>query len=82
MFSAIYIDTNHIIDHVFWKHVGLLFDRLDARQLVGRFYLEPVQLLHIGCQQLDQIAPLLDELARLTTGCRHNESFNRIQALP
>lgn len=81
MFSAIYIDTDYIIDHVFWKHVGLLSDRLDAQELVGRLYLEPVQLLHIGVERLDQIAPLLDELARLTAGCRYAERFNRIQAL-
>ncbi|MCH3973643.1 helix-turn-helix transcriptional regulator [Bifidobacterium tibiigranuli] len=80
-FSAIYIDIDYIIDHVFWKHVGLLSDRFDAQELIGRLYLEPVQLLHLGIQRLAQIAPLLDELASLTKGCRYAEKFNRIQAL-
>lgn len=79
--TIIYIDTDYLIDQVFWQHSSLLSDRLDARELAGKLYLEPVQLLHIGGQQLDQIAPLLDELTCLTTRCLYAKWFHRIQAL-
>lgn len=79
--TIICIDTDYLIDQVFWQHVGLLSDRLDAKELAGRLYVEPVQLLHLGGQRLDQIAPWLDELTRLTSGCHCAKRFNRIQAL-
>jgi AraC-like DNA-binding protein len=79
--TVICIDTDYIIDHMFWKHVSVLSDRLDAQELVARLYLDPVQFPHIGVQILDAIAPLLDELACLTAECRGGRSFNRIQAL-
>jgi AraC-like DNA-binding protein len=79
--TTIYIDPDYLIDQVFWKNVGLLSDRLDARELASRLYLDPVQILHIGVQQLGRIAPWLDELATLTAECRYSLQFNRIQAL-
>lgn len=79
--SIVCIDTDYLIDQVFWQHVGLLSDRLDARELAGKLYLESVQLLHIGGQQLDQVGPLLDELTCLTAICHYAKRFNRIQAL-
>jgi AraC-like DNA-binding protein len=79
--SIICIDADYLVDQVFWKHAGLLSDRLDARELVGRLYLEPIQLLRIGAQQLDRIAPWLDELICLTAQCSYFKRFNRIQAL-
>jgi AraC-like DNA-binding protein len=66
---------------VFWQHVSLLSDRLDARELVGKLYLEPIQLLHLGVELLDQIEPWLDELVRLTTRGDGAKRFNRIQAM-
>lgn len=78
--STICIDTDYLIDQVFWQHSHLLSDRFDARELAGELYLESVQLLHLG-GQLDQIAPWLDELACLTTTYRYAKRFNRIQAL-
>lgn len=79
--SIVYIDTDYLIDQVFWQHSGLLSDRLDARELAGRLYLEPVQLLHIGEQRLVRIAPWLDELGALTATADYPRRFNRIQAL-
>lgn len=79
--SIICIDTDYLIDQVFWQHVGLLSDRLDARELAGKLYLESVQHLQIDGQQLDQIGPLLDELTCLTAICHYANRFNRIQAL-
>lgn len=79
--TIIYIDTDYLIDQVFWKHSAFLSDRFDARALAAKLYVEPVQLLHIGIQRLNQIVPWLDELARLTSECHSVKRFNRIQAL-
>jgi AraC family transcriptional regulator len=79
--STILIDTDYMIDHLFWKHAGLLSDRLEAKDLVTRLYLEPVQVLRFGVQRLEVIEPWLDELACLSARCRYVKRFNRIQAL-
>jgi AraC-like DNA-binding protein len=79
--SVILIDTDYMIDHLFWKHAGLLSDRLDARELVAKLYLEPVQVFHFGVRRLGEIEPWLDELARLSDRCHYAKRFNRIQAL-
>lgn len=79
--TVVCIDTDYLIDQVFWTHVGLLSDRLDARELMGKLYLEPVQLLHIGVKKLDRIAPWLDQLVQLTGTGDYSARFNRIQAL-
>jgi AraC-like DNA-binding protein len=79
--TVICLDTDYLIDQVFWKHVGLLSDRLDARELMGKLYLEPVQILHIGMETLDQIVPWLDQLVQLTNHGDYTKDFNRIQVL-
>lgn len=79
--TVICIDTDYLIDQVFWQHVGILSDRFDARELAGKLYLEPVQFLHIGVQILHAISPLLDELVCLVAECDYTKRFNRIQAL-
>jgi hypothetical protein len=79
--TFISIDTDYLIDQVFWTHVGLLSDRLDARELMGKLYVEPIQLLHFGVEKLDQIAPWLDQLVQLTSTGDYAARFNRIQAL-
>ena len=79
--TLVRIDTDYLIGQVFWEHVGLLSDRLDARELAGKLYLEPVQLLRIGIEQLDRIAPWLDELVCLTGTGHSIKRFNRVQAM-
>ncbi len=79
--STILIDTDYMIDHMFWKHAGLLSDRLEAKDLIAKLYLEPAQVLRLGVQRLEVIEPWLDELARLSARCRYANRFNRIQAL-
>jgi AraC-like DNA-binding protein len=79
--TLVRIDTDYLIDQVFWEHVGLLSDRLDARELAGKLYLEPDQLLRIGIEQLDRIAPWLDELVCLTGTGHSVKRFNRVQAM-
>lgn len=80
--TTVYIDTDYIIDQIFWKHVEMLSDRLDARELAKKLYVEPAQVLHLGERRAHAIAPWLDELVRLTTDERsYRKRFSRIQAL-
>lgn len=79
--TIIYIDTDYLIDQVFWQHAGLLSDRLGARELAARLYLGPIQFLHIGGPVLARITPWLNRLVRLTDTGDYATNFNRIQAL-
>jgi AraC-like DNA-binding protein len=79
--TVVHIDTDYLIDQVFWKLAGSLSDRLDARELVGKLYLEPIQLLHLGVEKLNRIAPWLDRLVQLTSTGDYAARFNRIQSL-
>src|SRR5690625_3593561 len=36
--TVVYADTDYVIDQVFWQHVGLLRDRLDARDFAETLY--------------------------------------------
>ncbi len=79
--TIIYIDTDYLIDQVFWQHVGILCDRLDARELANAMYVEPAQVLRLGEQRAGMIMPWLDELVQLTVDGHQYRKFNRIQAL-
>lgn len=79
--TMICTDIDYLVDQVFWQHAGLLSDRLDARKLFEKLYVEPVQILHIGEDYTHAIAPWLDELVRLTTKGDYVKRFHRIQAL-
>ncbi|MFT3862372.1 helix-turn-helix transcriptional regulator [Micropruina sp.] len=79
--TTVYMDTDYLIDQVFWQHVGMLCDRLDARDLAKRMYLEPTQVLCLGEGRVGMIMPWLDELVRLSVEGEYMRRFNRIQAL-
>lgn len=79
--TTVYMDTDYLIDQVFWQHVGLLRDRLDARDLAARMYLEPAQILRLGEERAGMLMPWLDELVHLSVEGEYMRRFNRIQAL-
>ena len=79
--TTVYMDTDYLIDQVFWQHVGLLCDRLDARDLAERMYLEPAQILRLGEECAATLMPWLDELVHLSVEGEYMRRFNRIQAL-
>lgn len=79
--TTVYMDTDYLIDQVFWQHLGLLCDRLDARDLAERMYLEPAQILRLGEERAGMLMPWLDELVRLSVEDEYMRRFNRIQAL-
>ncbi len=79
--TTIYADTDYVIDQVFWQHVGILHDRLDAQDFAATIYTEPAQILHLGEDRTGLLMPWLDELVALSIEARPVENFYRMQAL-
>lgn len=79
--TTVYLDTDYVIDQVFWQHSGILQDRLDAQNLVETMYVEPAQILHLGEERAGMLTPWLDELVRLSVDANHLSRFYRLQAL-
>ena len=79
--TTIYADTDYIVDQVFWQHVGLLSDRLEAQDFAATIYTEPAQILRVGEDRAGMLMPWLDELVVLSVADRPVENFYRMQAL-
>ncbi|WP_392426041.1 helix-turn-helix domain-containing protein [Barrientosiimonas humi] len=79
--TTIYADTDYVVDQVFWQHVGLLSDRLEAQDFVATIYTEPAQVLRLGEDRAGSLMPWLDELVALSIENRPVENFYRMQAL-
>lgn len=79
--TTVYLDTDYVIDQVFWQHVGLLSDRLEAQDFAETIYTEPAQILHLGEDRSGMLMPWLDELVSLSLDDRFAENFYRMQAL-
>ena len=79
--TTICVDTDYVIDQVFWQYSGVLCDRLDARELIEAMYVEPAQILHLGEQRAGMLMAWLDEMVRLTVDRDYLAKFNRVQAL-
>src|SRR5690625_4380777 len=45
--TTIYLDTDYVIDQVFWQHAWLLHDRLDAQRFTKAIFTEPSQVLRL-----------------------------------
>ena len=79
--TTIYADTDYVIDQVFWQHVGVLQDRLDAQEFAATIYTEPAQILHVGEDRAGMLIPWLDELVALSIENEPVVTFYRMQAL-
>lgn len=79
--TTVYLDTDYVVDQVFWQHAGLLHDRLDAQDFAEARYAEPAQILRLGEDRAGMLMPWLDELVRLSIDGRFAEHFYRMQAL-
>jgi AraC-like DNA-binding protein len=79
--TTIYADTDYLVDQVFWQHVGILQDRLDAQDFAATIYTEPAQILRLGEDRAGMLMPWLDELVALSVDGRFVENFHRMQAL-
>ncbi|GAA1562252.1 hypothetical protein GCM10009691_40030 [Brevibacterium picturae] len=79
--TTIYLDTDYVIDQVFWQHAGLLQDRLEAQGLAETIYSEPAQILRLGEDRAGMLMPWLDELVERSIDGGFARSFYRIQAV-
>lgn len=79
--TTIYADTDYVIDQVFWQHVGLIQDRLDAQEFAATVYTEPAQILRLGEDRAGMLMPWLDELVALSIEHEPVANFYRMQAL-
>ncbi|WP_319021243.1 AraC family transcriptional regulator [Brevibacterium aurantiacum] len=79
--TTVHLDPDYAIDSFYWQHTGVLLDRFEAQDVAATVFTEPVQVLHIGEHQLEQLGPWLDELVELSGTKNPSESFARMQAL-
>ncbi len=79
--TTIYLDTDYVIDQVFWQHACLLHDRLDAERFTNAVYSEPSQVLRLGEDRTGMLMPWLDELVARSIDGGFGSHFHRMQAL-
>ena len=79
--TTIYLDTDYVIDQVFWQHAGLLQDRLEAQGFAETIYSEPAQILRLGEERAGMLMPWLDELVERSIEGGFARNFYRIQAV-
>lgn len=64
--TTLLIDTDYLIEHLFWQYLDLIPDRDAARDLAANLYPDPVQVLRIGEREVERLGPILDELSAAT----------------
>lgn len=79
--TTIYLDTDYVIDQVFWQHAGLLQDRLEAQGFAETIYSEPAQILRLGEERAGMLMPWLDELVERSIEGGFARNFYRMQAV-
>ena len=79
--TTLYLDTDYVVDQVFWQHMAMLADRMDARQFVETVYSEPAQVLRLGMGRAGMLMPWLDEMVALSVEGATVRQFCRMQAL-
>jgi len=79
--TTIFLDTDYVLDQLFWQYVDLLGDRLAAQGLADTIYTEPAQLMRLGEDRVGLLMPWLDELVALSVDGLYRERFHRMQAL-
>ena len=79
--TTLLIDTDYLIEHLFWQYLDLIPDRDAARELAAKLYHDPIQLLRLGEQSAVRLAPTLDELGTLTETNQDAAVYFRTHAL-
>ncbi len=81
MTTTLLIDTDYLIEHLFWRYLDLIPDRDAARELAVKLYPDPIQLVRLGEQGIERLAPTLDELGTLTETHQDAAVYFRTHAL-
>lgn len=79
--TTIYLDSDYMIDQVFWQYAAVLSDRLHAQQFAETVYSEPAQVACLGEGRAGMLMPWLDELVALSIDGPAPERFYRMQSL-
>lgn len=79
--TILYLDTDYMVDQVFWQHASILADRLDAQGFAETKYAEPAQVLRLGEDRAGSLMPWLDELVALSVEGDFADRFYRMQSL-
>lgn len=79
--TTLLIDTDYLIEHLFWQHLDVIADRDAARDLATKLYPEPVQVLDLGQQEVESLDPILEELVTLTATEHDAAGYFRTHAL-
>ena len=79
--SVIYLDSDYVLDQLFWQYAAFLGDRVSALSLANAIYAEPAQLIRLDEDRIGLLMPWLDELVALSIEGKYRERFHRVQAL-
>lgn len=80
--TTVAVDTDYLIEQLFWQHVDVFADRLTAYDYAVRLYPDPLQVLRIGEAALQRLGSLLDDLEALTDPDQGSPArFFRVQTL-
>lgn len=79
--TAILVDTDYLIERLFWQYLDLIPDREAARDLAANLYTDPVLVLHLGERNTEHLGPILDELATRTATAQDTAGYFRTHAL-
>ncbi len=80
--TTLSIDTDYLIEHLFWQHLDLLPDRDAARDLAAKLYPDPVQVLRPGEREVERLGPILDELVAVTASGQSAAGYFHVHGLP
>lgn len=79
--TTIALDTDYMVDQLFWQWTGVFVDRHFARQYAGELFPDATQTLHVGDDEAIRLVPLLGEMATLRASGSQAISFFRLQGL-
>lgn len=75
------VDTDYLIEHLFWQHLDLIPDRDAARDLATKLYPDPIQVLRLGEREVERLGSVLDELVTRTEAGQDAAGYFRTHAL-
>lgn len=55
--SILHLDTDYIIDQIYWQNVAAVGDREFAQRYAETVYTDPAQIIRIGLPRLDRLTP-------------------------
>lgn len=79
--TTLYLDTDFVVDQVFWQHAEQFIDRLSAKQFLEAQHTEPAQIVRLGEARSGMLMPWLDELTSISVDGLTLKRFYRVESL-